>query len=247
MSKRLVLVQSDKGGVGKSTTARLLGELYRAKGTDVLIVDGDGGVGQLTQFLGLRDTHGRLILDQGTAGVQPFTIHGTERDRDMLLDMLAQNTANVVLVDLPAASLSLLRNADVSLLAIAKEYDYEVTIVSLLTPYRASVRDVGRALEYAPEATHLIVRNLGFGEPDDFAIWDESSAKKEAIARKAHVVDLTPLKPRIAAALDNANMTYHAGVDAPLLGIADRSRLRTWIDANTATLYGVRGILGMTG
>lgn len=63
--KRFVMTISDKGGSGKSVTARKLADYYRANGRDdVLLVDGDGEVGQLLKFYGERDANGRITAKQ---------------------------------------------------------------------------------------------------------------------------------------------------------------------------------------
>ena len=60
--KRVVLITSEKGGVGKSVTARTLVEHLRLGGTRVAAYDADGGVGH-----GHRHNPARATL-------QPFVL-----------------------------------------------------------------------------------------------------------------------------------------------------------------------------
>jgi len=53
--RRWILVTSGKGGVGKSLVARLLAEMKREVEPATWLLDGDGEVGQLAQYLGTRD------------------------------------------------------------------------------------------------------------------------------------------------------------------------------------------------
>jgi len=112
--RRWILVTSGKGGVGKSLVARLLAEMKREVEPTTWLLDGDGEVGQLAQYLGTRDELDRVVRGQrGDAGVDTFALHGWRDDsgmRDVIEGLIGPlRTAQAdVLVDLPAASLSVL-------------------------------------------------------------------------------------------------------------------------------------------
>ena len=249
LTKRLILTIGDKGGTGKSTFTRLLAELHRKATTDTLLVDADGTVGQLIQFLGERDKTDALIPDQShNNGVEYFSLHGDETDRDNLTSILEVGS-NTVLVDLPAASITVLKGIeeDLGFFALVKRFKYEITFVSVITPYRASVRGVRDITNLAPTATHVVVRNLKEGDADDFAFWAGSDAEKNftGLGPRGIMIDLPKLKPRICAQLDEKNIRF---LDAPNwaeLTLADRSRAQTWIDNATANLAPARKALGL--
>ncbi len=73
-----------KGGAGNSLVARLLAEMKREAEPVTWLVDGDGEVGQLVQYLGRRDPGGRLVREQrGDEGVATFALHGWRDDAGM--------------------------------------------------------------------------------------------------------------------------------------------------------------------
>ena len=245
--KRLILVIGDKGGTGKSTFSRILGETHRQAEKSTLLVDADGTVGQMLQFLGERNADGRLVPQpQSRDGVTVFTLHGTETDRDNLTELL-KSGAETIVVDLPAVSLTILRNVqnDIDYLRLVDETGYALTLVSLLTPFRASIRGIGDALELAPKATHVVVRNLNSGDEDDFELWEASAAKKTLAERGGMLIDMPRLKARIAAKLDKDNIRYHDAPDASVLTLADRSRSRKWLDEAKKNLEPAHEALGL--
>jgi cellulose biosynthesis protein BcsQ len=59
----LILGSGQKGGVGKSTFARILLDSLRRRGRSVAAFDGDGAVGHLLQYYGEKQ-NGKLALCQ---------------------------------------------------------------------------------------------------------------------------------------------------------------------------------------
>ncbi len=160
--KRWILVTSGKGGVGKSLVARLLAEMKREAEPSTWLVDGDGEVGQLVQYLGRRDLSGRLLREQrGDEGVATFALHGWRDDAGMreVLDGLIrplQDATADVLVDLPAASLGVLAalEREAGLSAGAARLGYRPTLVVPLSPMLASRTSIADALDSYRRARH---------------------------------------------------------------------------------------------
>ncbi|MDP9025748.1 MAG: hypothetical protein M3N13_10290 [Candidatus Eremiobacteraeota bacterium] len=247
MSRRVILMASEKGGVGKSAASRLLAETLKAERSDVMLVDGDGGVGQLVQFLGARDADtGRLRDPQPSEGVHVFGFHGGEASRDRLLDFLSETTAGVVLVDLPATSLSGLAamEATLDLSGMLAGLGFSLTVATVVTPYRASVANVTTALASFPNADHVVFRNRGLGQDDDdWELWDGSNARKAAEKAGSSIVDVPFLKTSVLVRLDASNCRFADG-DSIALPVADKRRLRTFIATGGAALRAAGDRLG---
>src|SRR5512144_1647639 len=140
MTKRWIMVGSDKGGTGKSIFSRALADRLRRDRVNALLVDGDGTVGQLLQFYGDRDETGRLCEQSPDSGVMPFAMTGGVKDRDALVNMLDYDKA-VVLCDLPAGSITFLRQLEqeVGLIDLVTLQGYRLTLVNVISPYRAAM------------------------------------------------------------------------------------------------------------
>lgn len=254
--KNLVCTASRKGGVGKSTGARVIGETLRRYKPDALLADGNGSVGQFVQYLGLRDARGKLVNPQPEPeGVRSFNLHGDERDRDEILRLL-ESGRDTIFVDLPAESLPMLDRLarELDFFGLVESSGYQLTLVSPVTPYRASVRDVQDALALAPHAQHVIVRNLGFGDPanpargdlGDFKLWDSSRTRQAALDAGAIIVDLPKCKSGVLAALDDRSLSFESGLKIGVLDIADKQRLFVWLRAAQAAFAPVFALLGVS-
>jgi Mrp family chromosome partitioning ATPase len=133
--KRLIISLGDKGGVGKSFLIRKIAELHMESSTpNLLLVDGDASVSSIFKF------HQNNVV--------PFNLHGSVDARDMFVNDLLRRGSDVVIADMPAASLSTLRE-------MATEYNfadeviragYRMTIVSPITPYDDPLLDFQEAV-----------------------------------------------------------------------------------------------------
>ena len=131
--RRLIMTVGDKGGSGKSFFTRALVGIHVAASTaDMLLIDGDSTVGTLVKFFGER------------AAVEPYSLHGKLDERDRLINELLCRGARLVIVDMPATSLTRLReiSADYDFVAAAEGAGYRLTVVSPITPYDDSILDL---------------------------------------------------------------------------------------------------------
>jgi hypothetical protein len=193
--RRLIMTLGDKGASGKSFFTRALAGIHFAASTaGMLLIDGDSTVGTLVKFFGDRE------------GVEPYSLHGKLDERDRLVNELLCQGAPLVIVDLPATSLTRLReiSADYDFVAAAEAAGYRLTVVSPITPYDDSILDLqetialfdperfatfndrnlagadldeGATLAALARVDYVAVVNLGLSEDrTDFALWDEPDA-----------------------------------------------------------------------
>jgi sigma54-dependent transcription regulator len=201
-NKRIVTSLGDKGGTSKSFLVRKIAELHLAANTPkLMLVDGDSTVGSLFKFYGERDSHGNVV-EQSARGVQAFGINGEIDARDAFINQLLQRDSNLVLMDLPATSLSRLRQmaTDYDLVKVVGEAGYRMTIISPITPYDDSILDLRDAIalidptafatfsrlsaakaspaefsaaQKPARVDYLAIVNLGLAEDrNDFTLWD---------------------------------------------------------------------------
>jgi len=121
--RRLIAVTSGKGGVGKTNIVANLGYVLSMLGREVLILDGDLGLGNLDVLLGLAPKYnishvimgqktipeitlegpGRMKILPASSGVQELT-QLTEDQKSRILSELDKmaNLADIFLIDTPA-------------------------------------------------------------------------------------------------------------------------------------------------
>lgn len=245
---RAVFVPSSRGGVGKSTFVRLLGELHRERETGAVFVDADEGVGQLVKHLGERDVStGRLLTEQSIqSGVQTMDWHADVRGRDAIASYLQHGRDAVF--DLPGGSLSTFRALDDETQFFAEvvpSMGCAATIVVMVTPYLETWSDAKQVADWVPSATLLLVRNEGFGERLDFRDWDASETRQMLLASGAAEIVLPRLEARIAARISYHRLRFHDAPTNPNIHIMDRGRAKTWLTAATAALFDASDLLGL--
>jgi hypothetical protein len=198
VQKRVIMSLGDKGGTYKSPIVRLVAEMHIGLKTPKLcLVDGDGTVGSLYKF------HGRDEDRPNGFGVEAFSLHGDMDDRDRLVNELLMRDHDLVLVDMPAASLSRMResSARYDFVAALQSCGYRLTVLSPITPYEDPIFDLRDAIEIF--------------DPESFAAFDAwSESNKDTVAR--------PPRNRAKVRVD-----YVAVVN---LGAMKRSSFEIWDD-----------------
>ena len=253
MMKRWIMVISDKGGTGKSIFSRALADRLRRDRIDRLLVDGDGTVGQLLQFYGERDETGRLQEQTPDRGVMPFLMTGGVKDRDALVNMIDYGKT-VVLCDLPAGSITFIRQLehDVGLFDLVVQHGYRLTLVNVISPYRASTRTVSQMIELGGDrADYVVVENAWFGDQEDYLLWyggegvPVSKGKVMLEQRQGIALRMPRLEGRTCALIDAYNLVYSVAADDKRLTIADRSRVHRWLKAMDRELDKAGEVLGI--
>lgn len=232
--KRVAFFVASKGGVGKSTTARVFIDNSRAAGRSVSAWDLDGQTGSLALVYPVGDP---------TVGV------AVEDVRDLKapgawLDALHSDADDVVL-DVPGGALGdLMRTFSAgakALVAECKNSGREIVVCSVIGIKKDSVASAQQAVEvFGADVHHVVVENGLWGEKSDFVIYEgvgEGEARK--YGRTADMVrnvgGETIFLPRLAAAADaiadDAGLTYAEAASAiEALGRRHAANVRYWLD-----------------
>jgi hypothetical protein len=178
---RLIMTIGDKGGTGKSFFTHALAGIHLADGTnDLLLIDGDSTVGTLVKFFG-----------------------------DRLVNHLLRQDAKLVIVDLPATSLTRLReiSADYDFVAAAKAAGYRLTVISPITPYDDPILDLQETITlFDPELSATFDRLETAGGGADFEV--DMVMKPEARVDYVAAVNLGLGEDRTDFALWDEHDTY---------------------------------------
>lgn len=260
--KRINLIASEKGGVGKSVTARLLIDTLRTAGTRVAAYDADGGVGGLVRVLGTRDADGRLVEEQSaTEGVAYYNIRA-DGERNALLDCIASDESLIV-HDLAGGSLAdLMRIVDGGdsldgLLTAYEEHGYRVTVMHLISPEVGSAQSVARWLELAGDRVdHIAIRNTRWGKSTaDFPFWHGftdgqkvfkgGKTREKLLAMGGLEVDLPTLQGGTFAKVDADNTPFSEAAQAPSLTVTERVHVQKFMREFAAAIEPARPLLGL--
>lgn len=260
--KRVVLIVSQKGGVGKSVEARSLIDQLRDENLIVAAYDADGSVGGLVRVLGTRTEDGRISPKQDPVnGVGYYNIRA-EGERNMLLDAIAAGD-ELIVHDLAGGSLAdLTRIVDGGegldgLLAAFDEHRYRLTIVHVLSPDIGAVQSVASWLELVNDKVdHIAVRNCRWGRLEaDFPFWygftDGKGVQKGGKTREKLLglggieIDLPALPAGTFAKIDAENMSFSAAAADAALTITERAHLAKFRRDYAAALEPARHLLGL--
>lgn len=253
--KHFVMVLTDKGGTGKSIMTRAIADRYQRDDVNALLVDGDGEVGQLYQFYCKLDAAGNPAKQVPGDGVLTMRVTGEEKERDKLLAMLDYDLP-VVLVDMPAASLTALAklDAEVGFFDELKRSGYRATLINVLSPFQSITRTVRQMIELAGKnADYVAVINRWFGDDEDFYMWVGGETSKPSQGRLmlpefgGVEIELPKLQAGVLVAMDDLMLKFSDAAENTSLSRPQRSRLIRWMKDTDAQLDKIGHVIGLKG
>ena len=225
----LNFIGGEKGGVGKSVTARALAQYFIDKNLPFTGFDTDRSHTSFTRFYAnyaspvIVDTYEGLDLIAAVFEEPP--VEGQKKS--VIVDLAAQT----------AAPLSLwIRDSDV--LAVMAEMGVAVNFWHIADAGKDSVDLLDRLVStYGAGPNYLIVKNLGRGT--DFSQLDDSPALKKALALGGQVVTLAQLHEASMRKIDRQNASFwgaiHTTSGPDALGMLERQRVKNWLKGTYAT------------
>jgi hypothetical protein len=215
---RLILTHGEKGGVGKTTVARVLADYLNAREIAYRAFDAEGPTGQLLRF---HPNESAAVDVSDAASVAP------------VLDYLMDGTGKrVALVDLGART-----GADLKswlyrggALEEAEASRLGITVVYVLGGAVDSVGHLKECFaELGRDVTYVVVRNLGVAPK--FEVYDQSNVRKELLGTGAREVELPLLDPAVYQAVDRSSLPFSAFAEnqGGTFGFTERRYCRTWL------------------
>lgn len=212
---RLLLTHGEKGGVGKTTVARLIAEFLLSRDTSFQAFDAEGPTGQLLRF---HPDHTVSVEMDKAISLAP------------ILDFLMDGGANrLALVDLGARSGEDLKNwlYKAGALEEAEAGQLDITIIYVLGGAIDSVghlKDCFAAL--GSTITYVVVKN--FGVAAQFGIYENSTIRKELRAAGAIEIALPALEGVVYQSVDKTSLPFSAFCNSEA-GFTERRYCRTWL------------------
>lgn len=260
--RRMLVVVSHKGGVGKTFFASTLVSWMRSQGIVVAAFDSDGVVGGLRRVLGVKGSDGMPMADQDpTKGCAYYDIRN-DRERAQFLDCVSLGYP-LVLQDLPGGSVvDLQRVVDDGegvrqLLDSLDSEGVRLTIVHLITHVIESVFSVASLSQlFGQRADHVAVLNKNFGrEPSDFPFWHgyetARGEKKGGTTRKRFLemggaeIDFPALEPGVFAKIAAAMEPPTKAVSNPELKLSERGTIQVFLRRFDEQVRKVGPLLGI--
>ena len=212
-------IGGEKGGVGKSVTARVLAQYYIDMGVAFTGFDTDRSHNSFNRFY--SDCASPVVVD-------------SYEGLDLIVAAFEEKPEQNVIVDLAAQTSRPLSQwiKDASLLALFSEMGITVNFWHVMDDGRDAVDLLGRLVDtYGPGPNYIVVQNHGRGS--NFVLLQNSHALQKAEALGAHVIELPRLHDASMRKIDQHNTSFwkaiHDRDNADALGILERQRVKTWL------------------
>jgi len=226
----LNFIGGEKGGVGKSVTARVLAQYFIDKRRPFTGFDTDRSHTSFTRFY--ADYASTVIVD---------TYEGLDLIASVFEEPPVEGMRKSVIVDLAAQTAAPLsrwiRDSDV--LSLLAEMGVTVNFWHLADAGKDSVDLLDRLVNtYGAGPNYFVVKNQGRGS--DFSQLEDSAALKKAVALGGHVITLAQLHEGSMRKIDRQNASFWAAIHTTsgpdALGMLERQRVKTWLRGTYATL-----------
>ena len=219
-------IGGEKGGVGKSVTARLLAQYLIDKGMPFTGFDTDRSHHSFNRFY--ADYASPVVVD---------SFEGL----DLIVSAFEDNPHQTVLVDLAAQTSGPLAKwiRDAGLIELFLEMGIMVNFWHIMDDGKDAVDLLDRLLDtYGYGPNYIAVQNHGRGS--NFALLKASSALKRAESHGAHVLELPRLHDASMRKIDANNTSFWKAIhdkDSDVaLGLLGRQRVKIWLK-NTYELF----------
>ena len=216
MSAPILYVGGSKGGVGKSKLAFALIDYLTEKENKILLLETDTSNPDVYKAHHPHE-NGNLVCKIPDLDVPEGWIE--------LVNVADEHPEHIVVINSAARSNTGIEKYGAMLRETLGELNRELVTFWVINRQRDSIELLRGFLNAFPDALVHVCRNLYFGEPEKFALYNESKAR-EIIERKGLTLDFPDLADRVADKLYSGRIPIKTAlVEMPL---GDRAELRRW-------------------
>lgn len=216
MNSPILYVGGSKGGVGKSKLSFALIDYLLMNGKKVLALETD------TSNPDVYKTHhpyedGNLICKLADLDISDGWIE--------LVNMAAEFPEHFLVINSAARSNSGIKKYGLTLRETLEELNRELVTFWIINRQRDSIELLRGFLNAFPDALIYVCRNLYFGDPEKFELYNGSKTRKH-IEEKGMTLDFPELGDRVADKLYSDRLPIQTALAE--LPIGDRAELRRW-------------------
>ena len=213
-------IGGEKGGVGKSLTARLLAQYFIDREMPFLGFDTDRSHGALMRFY---------------AGYASAIVMDRYEALDVIVEAAAEQPERRILVDLAAQTHEPLVRwiEDAGVLNMADEMGMTIHYWHVMDSGKDSVDLLAKLLDrFGTALRYVLVRNQIRG--NDFAVLEQSGLQQRALAMGAKIVSIKRLHEGVMQKIDAGSSSFWNAKNASDpgsagLGMMDRQRVKMWL------------------
>lgn len=210
-------IGGEKGGVGKSMTARVLAQYYIDHQWPFLGFDCDASHG----------TFSRFYQDYASA-----VVVGDDDSLDGMLSAVEEHPERDLIIDLAAQSAQPINRwvEETDVFGLLNELGMQVVWWHVMDDGADSVTLLEQVLDryQGQPVSIVVVQNLGRG--DSFERFQQSRVYQQAVTQEAAVIELPRLHTKLTQKIDFNNSSFWAVAnDRSLMNIAERQRMKVWL------------------
>jgi hypothetical protein len=225
----LNFIGGEKGGVGKSVTARVVAQFLIDEKHPFVGFDTDRSHASFTRFYG--DYASPIIID-------------SYQSMDHIAEAITQHPERHVLVDLAAQTFPALLAwlDDSGVLPLLASEGIAVRFWHVMDDGMDSIALLDRLLYTLPPHAQVIVV-LNHGRGNDFSNFHDSVSKARAQERQAKILELRRLHESTMRSIDLHNASFWSAINhrgsVGSLGLFERQRVKIWLAKTFADLHSI--------
>lgn len=229
---RLILTHGEKGGVGKTTVARVIADFLNSRNASFRAFDAEGGTGQLLRFHANETMPVEVDNAALIAPVLDYVMEGAGK-RLALVDLGARSGEDVRSWLYRGGALE---EAEAARLGI--------TVVYVLGGAVDSVGHLKECFEaLGRNVSYVIVKN--FGVAGKFDVFDNSNIRKDLQAVGSREISFPALDGSVYQSVDRASVSFTTFAEGQggNVGFTERRYCRTWLRECFAALEEAAAVL----
>lgn len=213
---KIIMVGGSKGGTGKSTVCSAVLDYLESQGKEPVLIETDTANPDVYKAHKVSGLTTAIELDTSEGWIDLVNFADKTRGRPLVINTAARNLTAVT-------------KFGKTLESTLGELDRELITLWTINRQRDSLELMADYLETLPVSDrHIlhVVRNLYFGEPEKFQLYNDSESRKRVESAGGKTIDFPDLADRVADDLVTKRLTIKRASEE--LPIGNRAELLRW-------------------